>query len=425
MIRGTLFSAFLLVLALAGNGAVAAPRTFDVRAYGAVPDGVTKDTAAFQQALDACAISGGGEVVVPAGRYLIGSIQLGRRTVLRLERGSVLVGSGDLADYPMMDVRWEGRWELGHRALIYAANVNHTGIIGPGRIEGNPAVAAPQNPRGAVVLEPISCRDVRWEGFTVTQGGNWATHPTYCTHVLIRGVSIDGLRDGIDVDSCRDVRIEGCRINTGDDSISLKSGRGRNGARIGKPTEDVTITGCTLHGRRFACIGIGSEISGGIRNIRIEHCTFRARTYAVYLKSRIGRGGVTDGIVGTDLDVTGGGFLKINLTSAGNLNTVDDAIAGPPGIPAATHLRFSHVRMHGTVLVDATEIDPARPLIGLALSDIHGTCTRGIRLANAREVALGRLQVTGYAGPLLAVENVAGEGLTGAVPIGPHRGSTR
>ena len=98
-------------------------------------------------------------------------------------------------------------------------------------------MAAPQNPRGVVVLEPISCNDVRWEGFTVTQGGNWATHPTYCTDVVIKNINITGDRDGIDVDSCKNVRIEGCDINTGDDCISLKSGRGLNGARIGKPTQ--------------------------------------------------------------------------------------------------------------------------------------------------------------------------------------------
>ena len=149
----------------------------------------------------------------------------------------------------MLDVRWEGRWQPGRRALIYSANVDHTGIVGPGRVEGNPAVAAPQNPRGVVVLEPISCNDVRWDGFTVTQGGNWATHPTYCTGVVIKNVTIRGNRDGIDVDSCKNVRIEGCDIDTGDDSISLKSGRGMNGARLGRPTEDVLITKCTLHGR--------------------------------------------------------------------------------------------------------------------------------------------------------------------------------
>src|SRR6185312_511274 len=179
--------------------------------------------------------------------------------------------SGDAADYPMMDIRWEGRWQPGRRALIYAANVDHIGIIGPGRIEGNGAVAAPQNPRGVVVLEPISCTDVRWEGFSVTQGGMWATHPTYCNDVVIKNVSIRGNRDGIDVDSCKNVRIEGCDVDTGDDSISLKSGRGMDGARIGRPTENVVITGCTLVGRNFACIGIGSETSAGVKNVRVEH----------------------------------------------------------------------------------------------------------------------------------------------------------
>src|SRR5271170_6047424 len=216
---------------------VRAKASFNVRDFGAVGDGTNKDTVAFQKALDACAVSGGGEVLVPAGDYLIGSVQIGNRTILRLEKDSVITGSPDPNDHPMLDIRWEGRWQPGRRALIYSANIDHTGIIGPGRIEGNPAVAAPQNPRGVVVLEPISCHDVHWEGFTVTQGGNWVTHPTYCTDVEIKDVNINGNRDGIDVDSCKNVRIENCDINTGDDSVSLKSGRGLDGARIGKPTE--------------------------------------------------------------------------------------------------------------------------------------------------------------------------------------------
>ncbi len=124
----------------------------------------------------------------------------------------------------------------------------------------------------------------------------------------IKNLNIRGSRDGIDIDSCKNVRIEGCDIDTGDDSISLKSGRGLNGARIGKPTEDVLISNCILVGRRFACVGIGSETSGGIRNVRIEHCKLTSRTFSVYVKTRIGRGGVIENISGDDLDVLGGGF---------------------------------------------------------------------------------------------------------------------
>jgi len=396
---------------------VAPAATFNVRDFGATGDGVAKDTAAFQRALDACAVSGGGEVVVPAGKYLLGSIQLGTRTILRLEKDSVIAGSPDAEDYPMMDIRWEGRWQPGRRALIYAGNVDHTGIIGPGRIEGSPAVAAPQNPRGVVVLEPINCTDVRWEGFTVTQGGNWATHPTYCTDVVIRNLTIRGNRDGIDIDSCRNVRIEGCDIETGDDAISLKSGRGLNGARIGRPVEDVLITGCNLRGTRFAAIGIGSEISAGVRNVRIEHCSFTSRTHAIYLKTRIGRAGVTENITGDDLEVLGGGFLRINLTVGGNTNTADDPVPGLIGYPEARHLGFSNVRLrNATVLLEGVQVAPEKPVLGLTLTNVTGTVAKGITLQHVRDAVLRDIHVTGFTGALLATADVTGTGLEEAVP---------
>jgi polygalacturonase len=401
---------FLAVSLVCANAATKPP--FNVRDFGATGDGTNKDTVAFQKALDTCAVSGGGEVVVPAGNYLIGSVQIGDRTILRLETNSVITGSADANDYPMMDIRWEGRWQPGRRALIYSANVDHTGIIGPGRIEGNPAVAAPQNPRGSVVLEPISCNDVRWEGFTVTQGGNWATHPTYCTDVAINNVNINGGRDGIDVDSCKNVRIEDCDINTGDDCISLKSGRGLDGARLGKPTEDVLIENCNLTGRRFACLGIGSETSGGIRNVKIEKCKLTSRTFGVYVKTRIGRAGVIENISGDDLDVLGGGFLKINLISAGNSNTSDDPVEGLVGYPLGRNYQFSNVRVTDcTRLVDARDISPQKPLEGFLLSNISGNCTNGISLANISGAKLSGIKVTGYAGAFLTLTNVQGSGL--------------
>ncbi len=401
---------FLLMISC--GCAVAANATFNVRDFGAIGDGTNKDTRAFQKALDTCAVGGGGDVLVPAGTYLIGSVQLGDRTILWLATNSVIIGSGDTNDYPMLDVRWEGRWQPGRRALIYAANVDHTGIIGPGHIEGNAAMAAPQNPRGAVVLEPISCNDLHWEDFTVTQGGNWATHPTYCSDVMIKNVKITGGRDGIDVDSCKNVCIENCDIDTGDDSISLKSGRGLDGARLGKPTENVLISHCTLHGRRFACVGIGSETSGGIRNVRIEHCRLTSRSYGVYIKTRIGRAGVIENISGDDLDIPGGGFLHVNLTSAGNLNTDDDPVEGLPGYPLGRNFRFSNIRVTCTTLADVNQVPVQKPLEGLTLKNISGTCTRGISLQNVRDAHLSGIHVTGYQGALLTTTNVQGSGLT-------------
>jgi polygalacturonase len=421
MARKPLFLFLLIMLGLFAYGAQK-PKlaSFNVRSFGATGDGVAKDTAAFQKALDTCAVSGGGEVVVPAGKYLIGSIQIGNRTILRLEKDSVLMGSPDLADYPIMDIRWEGRWQQGHRALIYSGNVDHTGIIGPGRIEGNRAVAFGKGGmRGAPVLEPISCNDLLWEGFAVTHDGTWATHPTYCANVVIRNLHIRNTRDGIDVDSCKNVRIEGCDIDTGDDAISLKSGRGMNGARIGKPTEDILITRCVLGGGYFACIGIGSETSGGIRNVRIEKTRFaHSNTYAIYIKTRTGRAGVIDNIIGEDLDVAKGGFLSINTKSGGNQSTPDDTVEGDLGYPVLRNIRFSNVRLKDvTTLVDAIRVPPEKPILGLSLSNITGACKKGITLANIRDAVLRGIQATGFDGPLLAIDNTTGSGLKGAVPL--------
>jgi len=138
------------VMSSARAAEVAKPGVYSVRDFGVVGDGTTKDTLAFQKALDTCAVNGGGEVVVPAGKYLLGSVQLGQRTLLRLEKDCIILGSSDDKDYPMIDIRWEGRWQPGRRALIYAANVDHIGVVGPGNIEGDPSVAKPQNPRGVV-----------------------------------------------------------------------------------------------------------------------------------------------------------------------------------------------------------------------------------------------------------------------------------
>lgn len=408
--------------------------TYNVRDFGAKADGTTKDTAAFQKALDTCAVNGGGEVIVPAGKYLIGSIQLGTHTTLKLEsKDTVLVGSPDLDDYPIIDVRWEGRTLPGHRALVYAANVDQIGIVGPGTLEGDPAPAASNRPpRGSLIIEAINCTNVRWEGITVKQpGNNWATHPTYCTNVTVKNVNISGRRDGIDVDSCKNVLIEGCTIENGDDCISLKSGRGMDGARLGRPTEDVTIRNCTLTGGRFACVGIGSETSGGVRNIRIEHCKMKAFTHTIYIKTRIGRAGVNENISGDDLEILGGDFLRINLVKGGNTSTADDPVEGLIGYPVARNFSFSNIKMNGgKALVVGTEVSAKQPLHGLTITNVTGTHS-GITLANMTDVTLKNI-VPGVApatppaataagqpapGPVLGIVNVTGTGLEGATQI--------
>ena len=388
---------------------------FNVRSYGAVGDGQTKDTAAFQKAIDASAASATGEVFVPAGDYLIGSLELKSHTHLRLTRDAHLIGSPDLDDYPVIKVRWEGKWVDGHRGLIYAANASNLSITGPGKISGSPALVGRQQPRRPVLIEPINCRHVFLANFATEHRNMWSIHPTYCedvfaAHLQIRSTGGNG--DGIDVDSCRRVRISGCDIDTGDDCIALKSGRGMEGFRAARPTEDVLISHCTLGDSLFACIGIGSETSGGIRKVRIEHCTFtHAKSYAIYIKSRPGRGAFIEDVSAKDLvvDTAPGGFLRVNLLNSGIQDP--EPVPGDEGIPTAKNFSFTGVKAHCGTLVDAWAISPAKPVNGFSLSNLTGECNKGITLANIIHADLRDLHLTGYAGAFLTQTNVQGVGL--------------
>jgi polygalacturonase len=425
---------------------------YNVRTFGAVGDGTTRDTAAFQKALDTCAVNGGGDVIVPAGNYLIGSVQIGTRTIIHLDKDATVTGTSDLDDYPIIDVRWEGRWERGHRALIYAANVDHIGVVGPGHLIARfgrsggaatrpdgalasgattrPASRSYPSPSGTAgstftrlpcLIEPISCNDVLFEDFTGDHAGTWANHPTYCSNVVFRNLTLTNSSDGLDIDSCNGVIVDDCLINSGDDAISIKSGRGMDGARLAKPCENILITNCSFSVRTYACIGLGSEMSGGVRNMRVEHCKFLhsgQRWYAVYIKTRPGRAGTTENIAFDDIDVSdAGGLLRINTISGGNTSTMDDPVDGDIGIPLIRNIRFSNIRVKNVAnLVTAVQTNPKMPVEGLTLQNITGQCGKGISLANVQNAVLSGISVTGFTGPLLTTDNVTGSGLEGAIP---------
>ena len=282
----------------------------NVRDFDAKGDGAAKDTLALQQALDRCAMLGGGEVLVPAGTYLIGAIRIGSNTILRLDDQATLMGSPDLADYPLTQVRWEGRWIKGYIGLVSALNADNIAVVGKGRIIGDPAIKSRVDPvtgvRHPALLEPVNCKGVRFEGLFTQQNDMWSIHPVYCEDISFRDMTVNGGADGIDIDSCKRVVIDGCSFATSDDCISLKSGRGMEGYVIARPTEDVRISNCTFNDLHFACMAIGSETSGGIRGVVVEHCKFLGcKTFAIYIKSRLGRGAFIEDITMTDLDISG------------------------------------------------------------------------------------------------------------------------
>jgi hypothetical protein len=153
--------------------------------------------------------------------------------------------------------------------------------------------------------------------------------------------------------------------------------------------------------------------------VRIERCRFtHARTFAIYIKTRAGRGAFIEDISASDLEVSGteGGFLRLNLTNSGIQDP--SPVRGLEGIPATGNFRFSNVRVSDCpVLMEGTDIPEEKPLMGFSLRHVTGTCRKGISLANVRKAEIRDIAVTEYAGPLIGIHNVTGRGLKGAAAL--------
>ena len=405
---------FTLVLAIAAGCRSVHPgkMSVNVRDLGAKGDGVTKDTAAFQAALDSCATHGGGIVIVPAGAYLIGSVVVGANTTLQLESGAKLTGSPDIADYPLINVRWEGEFRQGHRALISSDNANNVTITGPGAISGPPvSLSQLRNPRGPVLIELANGTNVTLNGFSTQYQRLWSIHLLLCRNVTARGLVIRTAAlsngDGMDVDSCDGVTIEHCDINTGDDAISLKSGRGLAALRLGRPTQNVLIKDCLLVSSIDAGLGLGTEMSGGVRDVRLENCLISGRQNGIFIKSRDGRGGFMENITFENITVSNSPTLVgIDLTTKG-IQATDPVPGDVEKWALVKNIRFSHVKVINVqALVVGKNVPPERPIDGFTLADITGTCGKGITLSNVLNAKFDGINVTGFSGALFTTNNV-------------------
>jgi len=305
----------------------------DIRAHGAVEGGETKNTKAIAAAIQACAEAGGGRVLVPAGRWLTGPVHLRSHIELHLAEGAELIFSDKFEDYlPVVLVRGGGVEFYNYSPLIYAKDCENVAITGPGRLNGNAKAwwawakketkrifeLGPQGvplekrvfgtPEAAIrpsFVVFLNCRNVLMEGFTIGSGPNWTIHPIYCENVIIRRVHVltDGPNnDGIDPDSCRNVLVEHCVFDTGDDCVVLKSGYNEDGWRVARPMENLVMRHCSSK-RGHGGLVIGSEMSGDVRNVYMHDCDFEGTDRAVRIKSKRGRGGVVEKVWAENLRV--------------------------------------------------------------------------------------------------------------------------
>ncbi|OAM87217.1 glycoside hydrolase family 28 protein [Termitidicoccus mucosus] len=304
-------------------------RTISIREHGAVSgdaSAIAANTAAFAAAIKACAEAGGGRVLVPPGEWHTGPIHLRSNIDLHLSDGAEIVFSDRFEDYlPVVFVRSGGVEIHNYSPLVYARDCENIAITGPGRLNGNAgawwgwkkketretfqlaARGVPVEKRifgtPEAAIRPsfvsfIGCKNILLEGFTIGSGPNWTIHPVYCENIIIRRVHVltDGPNnDGIDPDSCRNLLVEHCVFDTGDDCLVLKSGYNEDGWRVGRPTENVVMRHCSSK-RGHGGLVIGSEMSGDVRNVYMHDCHFEGTDRALRIKSRPDRGGVVENV---------------------------------------------------------------------------------------------------------------------------------
>ncbi|MBC7948807.1 MAG: glycoside hydrolase family 28 protein [Chitinophagaceae bacterium] len=349
--------------------------TFNITRYGAIPNGYTLNTKSINGAIDALHNKGGGVVLVPAGLWLTGPVVLKSNVNLHLAVGSTLLFTPDFDQYPLIKANWEGLPQMRNQSPISATGASNIAITGKGIIDGNgdawrvvkkdkltesqwkklvesggmvsddkktwyptkkafdgskmqanPGLINPD--RTAAFYDSIKdflrpnlvllteCKYILLEGVTFQNSPAWCLHPLMSEHLTVRNIFVKNPwyaqnGDGIDVESCKNVLIENSVFDVGDDALCIKSGRDAEGRKRAMPTENVIIRGCTVYASHGGFV-IGSEMSGGARNIYVSNCTFVGSDIGLRFKTTRGRGGIVENIFIRDIymkDIPGDAIL--------------------------------------------------------------------------------------------------------------------
>lgn len=345
------------------NPPVFPDRDIDVLDHGAKGDGATDCHEAIADAIAACHEAGGGRVLVPAGDYLVkGPVHLLSGVNLHLLKGATIRFGTDPADYlPVVFTRWEGTECMNYSPFVYAFRQENIGLTGEGTLDGQGhndtwwswcgsarfgwkegmprqnesrtrlqawgEEGLPPEERvlgaGAFMrpnmIQPYLCTNILIEGVTIRNSAMWHVHPVRSVNVTVRDVTVQGHgpnNDGCNPESCRDVLIEDCAFDTGDDCIAIKSGRNADGRRLNVPSENIVVRGCRMKDGHGGVV-MGSEMSGSVRNVFVESCTMDSPNLdrALRIKSNSFRGGTVENVHMRNVQVgeVREAVLKINL----------------------------------------------------------------------------------------------------------------
>ena len=448
-------------------------REFDIRDFGAVEGGKVKNTQAIRQAIAAATTAGGGRVLIPAGRWLTGAVHLDNNIDLHLQHGAELLFSQDASDYlPVVFSRHEDIECYKYSAFIYADGKTNIAVTGEGVLngQGKPwwvwkvakhnvetelyAMGANGVPLAQRVFDgkdgkelrpaffqPMRCTNVLVEGVTFLYGAFWTITPTYCENVIVRNVRIETEGayghvpngDGVDPSSCKNVLIEQCTFDTGDDCIAIKAGRDADGLRVGRPTENIVIRHCRgLRGH--GGIVIGSETAGGVSNVYAFDCVFNGTDRIVRIKTARGRGGILENLWFRQMsaDTIEAEALHINMLYTGTRLPAFPVTATTPVIRnthfsnvSCTYAKGRPIEILGlpeslveNVTFDSIAMHGAR---GIACTDARGVTFKNMKvnadtcpvvdITDCDHVTLNSVSIPSNADPFLQVGGARSEGI--------------
>jgi len=405
--------------------------------FGAVGDGRTLCTAGIQAAINACASAGGGKVFVPPGKYLTGPIFLKSNLEFEVLAGATLLGSTNFADYPTIAGRWEGLDRTVYASLITGIDLDSVAITGQGTLDGQGAVwleawgktqqlrerlglvgREPENPFGSPLPWPrprminlYRSRKVLIRGLTIHDSPSWTVHPVSCEDVYIDGLTMvnpphSWNTDGIDPESCRNVRISGCYISTGDDCIMVKSGYKQIPGKPFLPSENIAVTNCTFNAGGCG-VGIGSETAGGVRNVAISNCVCDGTTCGLYFRTARGRGSVVENVSAVNV-------VMRNLEETGIVVSMfyedeDRTTLHPVDVrtPIFRNFHCSDILLDGAKASIVVEGLPESPIQGLSLDNVFiKAADKGISCYQVHGFSLSNAVVNANSGPAVECTNV-------------------
>lgn len=317
--------------------------------FGAVSGGTVSNTESFRKAVNHCAEANGGRVVVPKGIWKTGPIHLKSQINLHLEKGARVVFSDDVKEYlSAVFSRFEGIELYNYSPFIYAKGCKNIALTGEGELDGNGKMWQNWNKiqepslqklekmadEGVSVLKRnfavsedtlqpsfiqfVECRGILIEGIKILNSPSWTIHPVYSENIIVRDIEVytDARNtDGIAIDSSRNVVVQDSLFRAGDDAIVIKSGKDRDGLRVGRSSENIVVHDCIIEDGHGG-IALGSEMSGGIRNVFAYNLTIVRADFGIRMKSMRGRGGIIENVFFEDIRIKKSVFDAIQMDMA-------------------------------------------------------------------------------------------------------------